>query len=75
MWAAVVVVGAAATVIAWASGARLGAALTLGVVLAIAMVLLTLGVEGRRRGPRGDDPAPPKKPSVPTSARAKRRRR
>ena len=77
-WLAAIAVGAVATAIAVAAGARLGAGLTLGVILVIAIVLGRLGIEARRRPSRPDtQAAPPPKGGarVPTSARAKRRKR
>jgi hypothetical protein len=52
IWAAGIGAAAVATLIAWAAGARLGAALTAGVIVLVAAVAGALGVEGRHRSRR-----------------------
>jgi hypothetical protein len=47
MWGAGLVVAAGATLIASAAGARLGAALTGGVILLVATVLTGLAIDAR----------------------------
>lgn len=44
-WAVALVAAAAGTLVAWGAGARLGAALTLGVVLLVVIVLARLAIE------------------------------
>lgn len=48
MWAAGLALAAGGTVIAWAAGARLGSALTLGVGLLALSVVGGLALQGRR---------------------------
>ncbi len=55
MWGVALVVGVVATTIAWAGGARLGAALTLGVVLMVVVVVAALLVDARGRAFPDDD--------------------
>lgn len=54
-WAIAVVVGVLSTWLAWASGARLGAALTLGVVLMVVVVVTALLIDARGRTFPDDD--------------------
>ncbi len=56
-WGAGVVLALIGTVIAWAMGARLGAALTLGVVILIVVVVAWLIVDARGHG-QNSLPAP-----------------
>ena len=46
-WAAAVVLAALGTLIAWAAGARLGAALTLGAIILVAVIVAALLVDAR----------------------------
>lgn len=48
-WAAGLVIGTVATLIASAAGARLGSALTAGVIALVATVVGALALEGRNR--------------------------
>lgn len=77
LWLGTTAVAAVATAIAYASGARLGAALTLGLAVTIALVLGALGREAlARRTPPGSAPTQPAPPAkVPSRGRATRRRR
>lgn len=52
IWAAGIVVAAVATLIASAAGARLGSALTAGVIALVAVVVGALGLEARHRSRR-----------------------
>lgn len=76
---ALLVTGAAVTLVAWLVGARLGAALTAGVVTCIAIGIVVLGLEARSRpGPerkRSRRPGEPPEGQVPQRARATRRKR
>jgi drug/metabolite transporter (DMT)-like permease len=54
-WLAAIIVGIIGTVIAWAAGARLGAALTLGVVLVMVIVLMAMLIDTRGRSFRSGD--------------------
>jgi hypothetical protein len=77
LWGGTVALAAVATVIAWAAGARLGAALTLGVAVIIAVVLGALIREALTRRPadRPEKPTPAPAARVPTRAKAKPRKR
>jgi len=60
LWAIAVGLAAIATVVAWAAGARLGAALTYGVIVLVVVTCGGLWLEGRpRRRRRGDGKRPP----------------
>jgi drug/metabolite transporter (DMT)-like permease len=48
-WLAAIIVGIASTAIAWAVGARLGAALTLGVILMMVIVMAAMLIDARGR--------------------------
>lgn len=48
-WVAALAAAAAGTLVAWAAGARLGAALTLGVVLLTVVVSARLAIESSGR--------------------------
>jgi len=48
-WVAAIAAAAAGTLVAWAAGARLGAALTLGVVLLLVIVSARLAIESSGR--------------------------
>lgn len=52
IWAAGIVIAAVATLIASAAGARLGSALTAGVIALVAVVVGALGLEARHRSRR-----------------------
>jgi hypothetical protein len=52
IWAAGIVAGAVATLIASAAGARLGSALTAGVIALVAIVVGALALEARDRSHR-----------------------
>ncbi len=54
-WVVALAVGAIGTLIAWAAGARLGAALTLGVVLVMVIVVVAMLVDARGRSFRDDN--------------------
>ncbi len=54
-WSIAVVVGVLSTWLAWAGGARLGAALTLGVVLMVVVVVTALLIDSRGRAFPDDD--------------------
>lgn len=54
-WFAAVVVGIIGTVIASATGARLGAALTVGVILAMVIVIAAMLIDARGRSFRDGD--------------------
>jgi nicotinamide riboside transporter PnuC len=54
-WLSAVVVGIIGTVIASAAGARLGAALTLGVILAMVIVIAAMLIDARGRSFRDGD--------------------
>ena len=54
-WTIAVVVGVLSTWLAWAAGARLGAALTLGVVLMVVVVVTALLIDARGRAFADDD--------------------
>ena len=59
-WALALVLAAAGTLIAWAAGARLGAALTLGAIVLVVVVVVALLADARAHrdaripGPGGD---------------------
>jgi hypothetical protein len=76
---ALLVTGGVVTLVAWIVGARLGAALTAGVVTCIAVGIVVLGLEARSRpGPaqkRARRPGEPPEGQVPQRARATRRKR
>ena len=56
-WAVALVLAVSGTLIAWAAGARLGAALTLGAIVLIAVIVTALIVDARAH--RGAEiPAP-----------------
>ena len=55
LWAIAVGLAAGATAVAWAAGARLGAALTYGVIVLVAVVNAGLWLEGRPRRKRARD--------------------
>jgi hypothetical protein len=77
LWTGAILLAAVATTIAWAAGARLGAALTLGVAVIIAVGLGSLIREAVSRRPAAPSAAPAPIPSAqtPTRAKAKRRKR
>lgn len=72
-----VLLAAAATSIAWVAGARLGAALTLGVAIVIAVGLggLIREILSRRRSSPSPAHAPVPSAQAPTRGKAKRRKR
>jgi hypothetical protein len=71
-WAAGIAALAGGTGVAYAAGARLGAALTLGVGLLVAVVVVALGAQEIRRRRAGGRISPE---SRPPRGRATRRRR
>lgn len=54
-WAIAVVVGVVATLASWATGARLGAALTLGVGLMVLVIVVAMAMDARGREFADDD--------------------
>lgn len=77
LWTGAVLLAGVATTIARAAGARLGAALTLGVAIVIAVGLLGLIREVLSRRPAAPPAAPAPVPSAqaPIRRKAKRRKR